>query len=475
MEGRDNMQSLTLGTIVKAINGELLRGDPESLITGIGRIKKHLYPQCLVFYYRSLYRVSFDEMLQKGIRAIVTQEQIDLQTVPEEIGVVYVPDLRKAYWGFIKYYRNLFDIPVIGITGTAGKTTTKEMIAHILQQRYHDIVYSYCSFNALDSKPRYILSIDNKTDAAVIELGLSGPTDIAIQSAYVQPTIGIITNIGIDHMEGCKTLENIIKAKGQIIKGMKKGGTLILNNDDENSKKLKLEQFDGKIIYFGINDKADISASNIQYTDIGMKFILHTVQETAELVIPGWGIHNVYNALAAIAACQLMGCSVNDIQAGLMQYREEMIHWPERCPLKTMAGINGSVILYDGVKSNIFSIEAALEVLKNIAGGRKIIAVMGDVQRVGQSVDESYEMVGKKVADANLDRLITIGKNAVQIGEVAVENGMEREKICYVNDLNHAALTLKKALDSNALVLVKITFIEGKRTSGLSLVHLLMK
>ncbi len=154
----------------------------------------------------------------------------------------------QAYWTFIDYYRNLFQIPVVALTGTCGKTTTKEMIKHIASREWN-VQASVSSKNEPRQSLPYLTGIDKSTEAAIFELGLGNTGNIKHQCMIYQPTIGIITNIGVHHLDGCGNLEGYIKAKAEILEGISEGGTLIINADDENTKKNTLAYFQRENYY----------------------------------------------------------------------------------------------------------------------------------------------------------------------------------------------------------------------------------
>ncbi len=196
--------------------------------------------------------------------AIVTDLDFDGLKLINGLTVVKVKNVKSAFWSFVNTIEVCFPIPVIAVTGTCGKTTTKEMIAHILKEQ-KSVQSTVSSANSRLAHLHYLLGIDERTEAAVIETAVGRPGDIRYACRYFKPTIGIITNIGACHLNACKTIEAYVSAKGEMVTGLGDHGVLILNADDEKTKAISLVNFKGKIVYFGIKNRADFRATNIQY------------------------------------------------------------------------------------------------------------------------------------------------------------------------------------------------------------------
>ena len=230
------------------------------------------------------------------------------------------------------------------------------MLKHILSKEI-PVQTSFSSKNEPRQSLPYLMGIDNETKAAVFELGLGNSGNIKHQCMIYQPTIGIITNIGVHHLDGCKDLDGYIKAKAEILEGIKPDGTLIINADDENTKKIPYTSFPGKVVTFGIANKADVRASKIQFVTKGMKFQVHIDKKTYQAYIPGYGEHQVYNVLAALAVINEMGMSIQKAILHLRTFEQMERH------LQFSEGLNGSTIIDDTWTNNPTSVEAALKVL----------------------------------------------------------------------------------------------------------------
>ena len=414
------MKPLRVKEIRNLLQGELISGSELWNVRNAIYYNRHDLTKrnSLMFVSRSD-SINWHEINNKGPSLVISDKpSSELKNALSDTTVIKVKSLVQSYWKFMDYYRDLFQIPVVAITGTCGKTTTKEMIKHILSKDWN-VQASISSKNEPRQSFPYLMGIDEKTNAAVFELGLGNSGNIKHQCMIYQPTIGIITNIGVHHLDGCGNLEGYIKAKSEIVDGIKQDGTLILNADDSNTKKVPLHSFKGKIIYFGVSEKSHFRASNIKFAKNGMNFQIHFSNKKYKAFIPGYGEHQVYNALAAIAAVNEMGMDMKEAISRLATYKNMTRH------LEFSNGIGGSTIIDDTWTNNPTSVEAALKVLDSIGEGKNVILVLGDIKRLGNFEKKYHREIGSMVAKRNIHTLITIGSKAEEIAKQAKEDGTE--------------------------------------------------
>ena len=243
------MKPLEVRQIITILSGKLLHGSDDIIIQHGAYRQKQIKNKNTIFFSK---RRTFDsESLNEYFPLVlVTDQKFDKSMQMDGLTVIKVTDLDKAYWQFVHYYRSLFQLPVIAVTGTSGKTTTKEMIKHILSFD-KKIAATKNTSNSRTAHLQYLLSIDDDTEAAVFETAVGAPGDVLNASEYFKPSIGIITNIGAHHLNYCKSPEEYIKAKGEMAAALDQNGVLILNAEDENSKKIDLQHFQGRIIKVG--------------------------------------------------------------------------------------------------------------------------------------------------------------------------------------------------------------------------------
>ncbi|MGZ4123321.1 MAG: Mur ligase family protein, partial [Tumebacillaceae bacterium] len=316
--------------------------------------------------------VLFDRWKQVGTRSVsaygryvlVTEDPQVYERASADGAVLLVDDIDAAYWRFVRHYREQFQIPVFAVTGTCGKTTTKEMIKQILSAK-HRVQATVRSKNAGSFHLGYLLGIDASTDVAVFETGVSKRGDLLEACDYYRPTVGVITNIGIDHLNAFHTLEAYIRAKEEILAGLTYQGTVVINGDDPNIATFDWSRYKGRVLTFGLGQLADFRAEEIRVADGGMAFTLRYQHMAHRLFVPGYGKHNVYNALAAIAAAYAIGVGIAEAGEVLRSYHHLQGH------MNVLPGVKGSVVIDDTWNSNPTSMETALQVLCDLAGGRK--------------------------------------------------------------------------------------------------------
>ncbi|MDW0115470.1 UDP-N-acetylmuramoyl-tripeptide--D-alanyl-D-alanine ligase [Sporosarcina thermotolerans] len=442
------MRPLVVSEILKVLKGRIITGAVDWEVKDVIYYKRHEHVNrnTLLFVSRSD-EINWAMMNKKGPSLIVTDKVVKLTGVYPNVTVMQVDSLVQSYWKFMNYYRNLFQIPVVTITGTCGKTTVKDMIRHILQSTWN-VHSSVSSQNEPRRSLPYLMGIDDHTEAAVFEHGLGNTGNIKHQCMIYQPTIGIITTIGVHHLDGCGDLEGYIRAKEEIVGGIREGGTLILNADDQNTKKLRISNFKGKIIYFGTADKSHFKASQIKYGIGGMDFILHTGNRTHRAFIPGYGEHQVSNALAALAAVHEMGMDVNTAISRLKTFKNMNRH------LEFSKGIQGSTIIDDTWTNNPTSVEAALKVLDSVGKDKNVILILGDINRLGNFERRYHREIGSMIAKRNISALITIGKKAVEIARQASRDGSTANIMSFEN-VNEIGDKVDHLFDEKSIVLIK--------------------
>lgn len=365
--------------------------------------------------------------------------------------VIYVGNVRKAYWEFVDFYRAQFQLPVIGVTGTCGKTTVKEMLLHILREKYK-VQGTFWSQNGTHLNLPYLLRLRENTEVAVYEMGVASPGNIRHSGRHFKPAIGIITNIGEAHLDGCRTLEKYIKAKGELLEVLSEKGTLIINGDDENIKKLPISSFTGRLLTFGIKSETDFRAINIRYVEGGMSFQIQYENMKYPIFIPEYGEHQVYNSLAAITAAYLVGIPIEDAVERLRKFQGLPRH------TKIHNGPEGCAVIDDTWSCNPNSVRSAFSVLKGLSREKKEVLVLGKMQRLGKQLQDQHEKMADTIVEmGGVDFLITIGEVAALTGKRAIERGMHPANVFFVRNASELEILLESLRREDIMILFKMS------------------
>ena len=351
----------------------------------------------------------------------------------------------------LKYYKKAKNkiksnknLKVIGITGSYGKTSTKYIVGTILSQKYNTLITPE-SYNTTMGVVRTINEkLDNTHQVFVCEMGAKNIGDIKEICDLVEPQYGLLTAIGPQHLETFKTLENVRKTKMELVNSLPESGKSFVNFEDENIKEI---QFNSNNITFGLDKKCDYYATDIDINEFGSNFNINmknnrTINVKTKLL----GIHNIVNIVGAVAICDELGLSEEEIIAGI-RFLKPVTH---RLELKRNA--NGSIIIDDAYNSNVKGAQMALEVLGKFKNRQRILITPGIVD-LGDKVEEYNKKLGKQAA-GNCDYIILVGeKQAKPIYEGIIEEGYNKEKIYIAKDLNEAINKMNEIIDSNTVVL----------------------
>ncbi|WP_243456112.1 YheC/YheD family protein [Lysinibacillus fusiformis] len=338
-------------------------------------------------------------------------------------------------------------LPIIAITGSAGKTTTKAFVGSILSKKWN-VFESKDYWNTTEHTKKHKEEINDTHQAVVLEYGMAYPGIITNHCSIIQPNISIVTNIGLAHVGNFDgDVRGVAKAKSELIHGMDQQGLLIVNQDDDNSRYLETQQFKGKIITVGIKKEADYRAYDLQYKDVGMSFKMKLHGQEIDLYIPILGEHHVYNALNAVAVADLLGFSPLDIQAGL-NFKKP----PRRLTIYNCR--DDITVIDDTVHSHPQGVRAALDVLTNIATNRKV-AIIGQMRELGVLREEEYRKVGEYVHEIGIDEFITYGFRTDEMSNAAIAKGMDPARVHHFINKDQLHVLLEKLIKPHDTILVK--------------------
>ncbi len=378
-----------------------------------------------------------------GAAAVLVSRDVDCS-----IPVIKVQDTGKAFLDLANHYRKKFDIPVVGLTGSVGKTTTKEMIWNVLGAKFN----AYKTQGNLNNEigvPRVLLGLEKEHTAAVVEMGMNHKGEISRLTAAAEPTMAVITGVGVSHIENLGSREGILAAKLEIVEGLPDGATLILNADNDMLSTVTEETLGNRVVIrrFGIKTKADITAKDIVYNDNSTDFTACILGERFDVTIPTTGEHNVYDALAALLVGHELGIDNESAARALLLYE------PSGMREKTEI-VNGVTLIEDCYNASPDSVKALSETLK-IKGenGRRKIAVIADMLELGSYSEKAHGDCGRFLADAGVDMLLTYGELSKYTAQSAKENGVIR--VFDFDDKNELANHLCQILKPGDVVAFK--------------------
>ncbi|MGQ9646774.1 MAG: UDP-N-acetylmuramoyl-tripeptide--D-alanyl-D-alanine ligase [Thermodesulfobacteriota bacterium] len=446
--------TLVLDDVLKATGGRLLQGEEKTSFRGVSTDSRTVAEGEL---FIALKGERFDghhfaiEALKKRAGGVIIEEDRvrDIRwNGYRPSAVIAVKDSLRALGDIARERRRQFGTPVLAVTGSNGKTTTKEMIAACLGTTF-PVLKTKGNLNNLIGLPLTLLNLTEKERIVVLEMGMNVPGEVRRLTEIAEPDVGLITNIEKVHLEGMGSLERIKEEKGELFRRMRQDGTILVNQDDPRVIDLAGE-FKGQKITFGIDHPADVMAKEIMFKGMeGTSFALVTEGVRLAITLPCLGRHFVPNALAAIAASSLFGIDLEKV-------KETLEHLPPS-PMRTeVLRLKGGVsLINDAYNANPRSMELALEILSQMKGGGRGVAVLGDMLELGDDSVEAHQRIGRRVAELSIDFLLVLGEEAPVVVESAIRHGFDPEKARIVESHAEAISLLKKIVKNGDWVLVK--------------------
>lgn len=437
----------TVKDILISTKGKLLSGKEKDMLTGLSTDTRRLKAGEL---FLAIKGERFDghnfilDAVSKGAGGVLIQEGCITNSnfkLPPDVSFVSVENSIEALGNIANFHRRRFNIPLIGITGSNGKTTTKEMAALILSKKFN-ILKNFGTENNHIGVPLTLMRLGVEHKIVVLEMGTNHLGEIRRLSEIARPRIALITNIGPSHLEYLKDTNTVLEAKSEIMEHMDKDSKLILNGDDKLLSGLKT---DFKVVKFGLSKKFDFYAEKVNLEPDGINFKLNGKWDISLNLV---GRHNIYNALGAIATTWDFGVSIDEIREALREFRVPNM----RMEVKRIGNIK---IINDSYNSNPLSMRQAIEALRDITSeGRKIL-VAGDMLQLGNLSGRFHHLVGRQAAESGIDLLVAVGKLAEHVAKGAQEAGMSEKNIKLYNVTEEARGTVASLIKEGDTILVK--------------------
>ena len=437
--------------MIEITNGELIYGDENIVCKTFSRDTRTINENDV---YLGIKGENFNgskfykDALEKKAKVCVLQDiEIDIKTLEKykDIAIVKVKDVVEALQKMATYKRSLYNIPVVGITGSVGKTSTKDIVASVLGRKYK-VLKTQGNLNNQIGMPLTILELKDH-EALVIEMGMGNLGEISELTKIAKPDVAIITNVGTSHIGNLGSRENILKAKLEILEGLKENGKLIINNDNDLLHKWNIEKKMPNVVTFGIDEKSMYMAENIKLEENKSEFDVKVNGKLHHININIGGKHFVYNSLCAICVGELFNLDIEEIKKGIEKFeltksRMEIIKK------------DGITIINDCYNASYDSMKAAIEYLASQKDCNKI-AVLGDMLELGEFSKDLHEKVGNVVAENKIDKLITVGEEAKNIARGAIEFGVKEENVSIFQNNEEAINYIKQIKKNNDVILIK--------------------
>lgn len=444
------MLPLKISDILSVINGRLIQGDVDVIFTGVSTDTRSIKPGDLFIALigeNTNGHIYAESAISSGAAGIIVSEP-DFACSSSAAPIIAVEDTLFALGETAGYYRNLFDIKMIGVTGSVGKTMTREMIASIIDKKFK-VLKNEMNFNNEIGVPMTLFKLDYSYQIGVIEMAMRGIGEIKRLAEISQPSIGVITNIGDSHIERLGSRDKIADAKSELISLLPVSGYAILNKDDEYYEYL-CKKTSAHVVSFGFVGDADISAENVISNEQGFfSFTLNTPIGSIFVQLPVMGMHSVKNALAASAASYCAGADLNTIAAGLSDFQLPSM----RMEFKITE--NGCSVLNDCYNASPASMQAALQTLGAISGYNRKIAVLGDMFELGDFAHSAHHDVGNRVLENGINILVAVGDLSKETMNAAIAAGMPVNDVHWCANSDEAASFVKELVRADDLILIK--------------------
>ena len=436
------------------VNGKLLQGSPTKIFRGVSINSRTIEEEEL---FVCIQGENFDghnflgEAINKGAAGIILSDPSYLSEDKIREGnlpfVIQSQNTLRALQELASYQRTRFPLQVVAVTGTNGKSTTKEMIASIIETKYKTLK-TQGNLNNHIGLPLTLLARKPEHEVGVLEMGMSAAGEIKRLAEIAKPDIGVITNISVGHLDQLKTIKDVQAAKGELFDAITKEGTAIVNADDplvlELAKSLRVKK-----ITYGIEQSSDVQASNIQNEgSSGFTFTAKVFNQTISVNLSQIGYCNIYNALAALATGHSLGISGKDMSRGLENYqqipqRNEQIHY------------EGVTLINDAYNANPQSMREALKTLSEFNTQGKRFLIIGDMLELGPLSESAHHELGQEIILSNVDHLVTVGPLASLVAESAKKNPRHPLQIGKFNTHAEAVSYLLRNVEKGDCLLIK--------------------
>jgi UDP-N-acetylmuramoyl-tripeptide--D-alanyl-D-alanine ligase len=442
----------SLEDVLKATAGDLVAGAKEKIFYGISTDSRLVKKGNLFIALKGEKfdgHVFVNEAVEQGAAGIIVNDaKVSKDLTNKKVTVIKVADTLVALGDLAREWRKRFFIPVIGLTGSSGKTTTKEMIAAVIGRK-KNILKTEGNLNNLIGLPQTIFRLTTEHELAILEMGTNTRGEIKRLTQIALPDIGLITNVGPAHLAGFGSIDVVSEEKGDLFLNMSPSGTIIVNIDDK-AVAICAERWIGRKITFSMSPNADVTVKDIKMNGIkGMSFNLVVGENTQKVEMKIVGLHHVNNAMAAAAAAFTVGTDIKTIAEGLAEFR------PFSGRMEMVKLRNGSFLLDDSYNANPASVREALMTLKDLKVHHNGFVFLGDMLELGTESEEMHRKIGMLIATIGINTLFLQGNFSKVTAAGAMEGGLSPENIFFLSNENNGINYLKENLKKGDWILVK--------------------
>ena len=444
------MKSLLLEEVKHALQAELKTPSRKGVITGV-KIDSRRVKTGDIFV--AVVGENFDghdfveQAVSAGARAVVVSRNIPLSDAVRQSGVcvMRVDDTVKALGNLARFYRRSLGhcITVIAVTGSNGKTTTREMIYHVLSKskKGHR---SPSNYNNHIGVPMTMFGIEPNHEFVVVEIGSNAPGEVAALSQIVEPDVAVITQVGPSHLEGLGDVEGVSVEKVSIVAGLRDRGVVVCGVDHQATLD-RVQSLGRHVITFGLDGHSDVCCRYVRHEPGSMRF---ETNDRCKVLLPVGGLHNVSNALAALAVVRRLGVSSQAFAAALTDFTNMQGRMG-------YSQVNGITIIDDSYNANPASMNAALQELASYSNARRRVFICGDMHELGEASAHYHHLLGRAIADSNVDFLLAVGAEAAVTATAALDAGMGWSQVQRSINSRRLARLVKSMIREGDVILVK--------------------
>lgn len=440
---------LDLPWLINSVKGKVLTGSTDGSISCVSTDSRNIQPGTLFIALRGERFDGHDFLAQveaKGVQAVIISEP---DALPKDFTpcAILVKDTLQALQDLAAAYRNMFTLPVVAVTGSVGKTTTRDVLSLCLSSRYSTLK-TEGNFNNEIGLPLTLLRLEAEHQMAVLEMAMRAAMEIDELARIARPDYAIITAVEPVHLETLGSLENIARAKTELLAYIPSEGFALINGDNESLVKAAGE-YSCRQYRFGFSPVCDVQIQDVELAVEGMQISLKIFEHSARFFFPVPARRLAYNVAAAAGMAYMLGVAEEDIQKALKGYQ------PSGSRLRLAPLEQGGLLIDDCYNANPLSMQVGLELCRDLAHGRRTVAVLGDMFELGSFEQEGHLMVGRSVAENDIKQLVTLGSRAVWIAEGARKAGMSPQDIHAFQDRTEAQNWLREHVSQEDVVLFK--------------------